>query len=79
MKYTLQDGSAFTNYSSSCQINQDLQRAYGISGGDEYRHYLQMNAEKVMADIKMSVEKCASCPICSQSIAYKPNGNINQQ
>jgi hypothetical protein len=75
----MQDGRAFTNYSPACVINQDLQRIYGTNGIHEYRHYLQTHAEKVMADTTPNMEKCTNCPVCAEAVAYKPNGNMNQQ
>jgi len=75
----MSDGRIFTNYSPNCQINIDLQKIYNTDNIHAYRHYLQTNAEKVMNDTKISAEKCASCPICNQSLTYKPSGDITKQ
>jgi hypothetical protein len=75
----MSDGRAFTNFLPNCQINQDLQRIYGTTGLNEYRHYLQTNAEKVMRDTMIKAGECASCPICKASLEYKPKGFIPLQ
>lgn len=73
------DGRIFTNYQANCQINQDLQKMYGTADIHAYRHYLQTNAEKIMADTATGAKTCTMCPVCEASLSYKPSGNIAHQ
>lgn len=79
MKYTMSDARAFTDYRPSCDINKQLQQTYGTVDIHAYRHFLQTNAEKVMADTRIEAGKCTKCPICEASLKYKPSGDILKQ
>lgn len=42
------DGRAFTNYNSNCSIEQKIMKENNIKNPNEYRAFLQKNAEKLM-------------------------------
>lgn len=81
MKFAMQDGgrSAGTDFRPDCVMNQELQRKYGLTNGNDYRHYLQNNAEKIMEDMRNKGSITKLCPVCEQSIAYKPLGNVESK
>ena len=44
----MSDGRAFTNYSSNCQINMNVQSQTGSLNNVDYKTYVQNNAQKIM-------------------------------
>lgn len=69
-KYTMSDGRAFTDYSPSCDLNALIKKQFEIADGNEYRLFLQDNAEKVRRFLmeKKNVGSCEICPVCKQAI-----------
>ena len=47
-KNAMQDGRAFTDYTSSCSANDYVQKLYRIPTSTSYRMFLQHNAEQLM-------------------------------
>lgn len=79
MRYVMSDSTFTTDFRPSCQLNADLQKKYNTSNGNDYRHYLQDNAVKIMKDLQNVTPDCKLCPVCSKSLDYKPSGNILTQ
>jgi len=46
------DCRAFTNYQPICEVNNALQSKYAPQSSSEYRRYLQLNACKIMAELR---------------------------
>lgn len=83
MKYTMSDGRIFTDYNTSCQLNNYLQKKYNVTNMHDYRNYLQKNAEKIISDrrdcliqedeLKGSLTNYVLCPTCKEALNYKPH------
>lgn len=80
MKFAMADSRTFTDYNTNCTLNAKLQKNYNASDIHAFRYHLQQNAEQVMEDLKVNTPNMSctekSCPVCDESIKYKPNGNI---
>lgn len=77
MKFVMSDGRAHTSYEANCSMYMNLKSKYSPSSSDhDFRGYLQTNAEQIMSDMRKSPDDCKSCPVCAQSLSYKPQGNI---
>lgn len=51
------DARAFTDYNTSCSVDQRMMKQNKVSGSG-YRHYLQKNAEAIMkANRKSSIPR----------------------
>lgn len=50
----MSDGRVFTNYSSNCELNNNLQNGQSTNNV-EYKKYIQSNAEKIMRQLTSSV------------------------
>lgn len=48
MRPGMSDGRLFTDWNSSCQMNDRIQQEHNISSDAEYRFFLQKNATSVM-------------------------------
>lgn len=72
MKYIMSDGRAFTNFSTDCTINSQLQKKYNITDLNSYRAFLQHNSEKVKADLFAPQAETKVCPVCKEALNYKP-------
>lgn len=58
----MSDGRVFTNYLPNCQMNKMMEKQNGFSNNNEYKEYIQKNAEAVMAQFTSSVpEKPQGC------------------
>jgi hypothetical protein len=77
----MQDSRVFTDYQTSCQLNDLLQKKFNVKNSNEYRYYLQQNAEQIMKDFTKASgkEECESCPVCGKALEYKPTGNTDSQ
>jgi hypothetical protein len=75
----MSDSRVFTDYRPNCTVNEELQKTYGTANIHAYRHYLQANAEKIMADTQIGAKKCTTCPACGLALDYKPSGDITKQ
>ncbi len=51
----MSDGRVFTNYSSNCELNMNLQNNGHSSNNVEYKKYIQKNAEAVMNQFTSSI------------------------
>lgn len=79
----MSDGRSIgTSYIPNCSMYNDLQKQYAPnSTQDDFRSYLQNNAEKIMKEQAKLMEEfgadCSkkSCPVCSQVLDYNPKGN----
>jgi hypothetical protein len=58
----LSDGRAFTDYVSSGQREEMLQRKYGVRNENEYRWFLQHNADRVAWDLQSFVPPILAHP-----------------
>ena len=57
----MSDGRVFTNYSSNCELNNNIQNGKS-SNNVEYKQYIQNNAESVMKMFTSSVpDKKTGC------------------
>lgn len=82
MRFVMSDARSFTSYQPNCSMHINLQKQYAPkSTQDDFRAYLQTNAEQIMKDQAKLMEEfgadCSkkSCPVCSQVLDYKPTGN----
>jgi hypothetical protein len=48
MRPGMSDGRAFTDYTSSCQMNNSIQSKNNIKDDSSYREFLQKNASEIM-------------------------------
>ena len=83
MRFVMSDKRAFTNYNDNCSMYMNLQNQYAPnSNQNDFRSYLQANAEQIMKDQAKLIEEfgadCSkkTCPICKSAIDYKPTGNM---
>ena len=83
MRFVMSDKRSFTNFSPNCQMYMNLQNQYAPnSNQNDFRSYLQANAEQIMKDQAKLIEEfgadCSkkTCPVCAQSLDYKPKGNM---
>ncbi len=60
----MDDGRAFTDYRSSCFMNNMLKVKNNIRNSYEYRQFLIRNGEQVMNDIRLYNIKKSSCRPC---------------
>jgi len=51
----MSDGRVFTNYSSNCELNVQLQNNAYSTNNVEYKNYIQKNAQAVMNQFTSSV------------------------
>lgn len=73
MKFVMSDARVFTSYEPSCSFNLNLQKKYMPNGNhNDFRYYLQQNAEKIIADLSKTNESSKICPVCQKSLDYKP-------
>lgn len=75
-KYVMNDARTFTNYQSSCIVEEVLQKKYNINNSHEYRAYLQKHAEEIMKDLAdcdiNKQDPCKGlCPVCRQAVEKK--------
>jgi len=77
MKYTDSSGRSFTDYTPNCSMYDTLQKRYAPdSTQNNFRKYLQHNAENIMKDMANKEDridynfstKTKICPVCSQEI-----------
>lgn len=62
----MSDGRCFTSFISSCQLNENIKLKTKTVSNNEYRHFLQENAEQIMNDFKNicnneSKNECMAC------------------
>ena len=70
-KYAMSDSRAFTNYLPNCELNNSIQKNYNINNAQEYRHFLQKNADKLRSELfkcDSKEEDCKFCPVCKEAI-----------
>ncbi len=81
MKYTDASGGQFTSWQPNCSLTQDLQDKYGVKDSNEFRRFLQQNAEKIIKDMAESASKCVddieckSCPVCKKALDWAPKAS----
>ena len=51
----MSDGRVFTNYSSNCELNINVQNSASSNNNVEYKKYIQNNAQAVMNQFTSSV------------------------
>ena len=44
----MSDGRVFTNYSSNCELNMNVQNSTSSTNNVEYKKYIQENAQVIM-------------------------------
>ena len=70
-KYAMSDSRAFTNYFRNFELNNSIQKNYNISSAQEYRYFLQKNADKLRSELfkcDSKEEDCKFCPVCKEAI-----------
>ncbi len=83
MIFKMQDGRAFTDFTPSCALNNNLQNKYKTSNSHDYRYYLQRNADSIHEEFAknalqdQSAGHCEKCPVCEQALAWKPTGQVS--
>ena len=62
----MSDGRCFTSYISSCQLNENIKTKNTKERNNDYRMFLQENAEQIMSDFKniCSNETSKECTAC---------------
>jgi hypothetical protein len=71
MKFVMSDARAFTDYSSSCEINNTIQKEYNAKNEHDYRFVLQNKATQLMTKFAtFSDTKCKFCPGCMEAMLY---------
>lgn len=61
--------NSITDYRTNCVANDHMSRQLNAQGGQEYRHKLVNNAEKIAArreriNRENHKRSCAACPLC---------------
>ena len=51
----MSDGRVFTNYSSNCELNMNVQNNTQSTNNVEYKKYIQQNAKQIMEKFTSSV------------------------
>ena len=51
----MSDGRVFTNYSSNCELNNNVQNGTSSTNNVQYKNYIQKNAQAVMDQFTSSV------------------------
>ena len=44
----MSDGRVFTNYLPNCQMNKEMEGKQGLTNNNDYKEYIQKNADAVM-------------------------------
>lgn len=62
----MSDGRCFTSIIPNCQLNENLKKKFNITSDNEYRIYLQENADDIIRQFKKvcndtSVMECTTC------------------
>ena len=58
----MSDGRVFTNYLPNCQMNKQMESKQGLTNNNDYKDYIQKNADAVMAMFTSKVpEKPQGC------------------
>lgn len=75
-KFVMNDARTFTDYQSSCIMEEYLQKKYKITNSHAYRAYLQKNAEQIIKDLGdcnvNAVDTFGGlCPVCKLSLEKK--------
>ena len=73
-KYAMSDSRAFTNFLPNCELNNSIQKRYNINNAQEYRNFLQKNADKLRMDLlncETSDLDFKICPICREALEKK--------
>ena len=78
MRFVDHSARSFTTYKPNCEMYINLQKRYAPnSTQDNFRVYLQTNAEQIMKDQAKIIEEfgedCSkkSCPVCKMALDYK--------
>lgn len=65
--YTNEDGRAFTEYRSSCEIDNQIKKQNGLTNNYEYKLFLQRNGDSMLQSERAKAVKttlkcdCKSC------------------
>ncbi len=59
----MSDSRHITNHTPNSVMNEYVKNVYGIVDNNYYRTFLQRNAEKLMADERMFMEKHYNCHV----------------
>lgn len=71
-KFVMSDAREFTDYNPNCDLNNLIKQKYKVDNVN-YRSFLQQNAEKLIKESFVQGDKpCALCPVCKESVEYKP-------
>ena len=64
----MSDGRCFTSVISNCQLNENLKKNFKSKTNNDYRLFLQKNANSIMKEMKNLCKKNAKneCDICYQ-------------
>lgn len=69
-KFVMSDARVFTDYNPNCELNNIIQKNYNVTNSNEYRNFLQNNAEQLIKDFSKnaSLPECSLCPVCKKAI-----------
>lgn len=79
----MNDGRAFTDYRSSCYINDILRVKNGIKNSYDYRQFLIHNGNEVMNSLrlyniqKMACTECVAKPISCENVCDVDRQSVN--
>jgi hypothetical protein len=73
----MDDGRNFTNYESTPTLDSLIKKSYNIKTNNDYRHYLQVNADKIIKNNQLDAcNQCGSCvyhnPINNHTLSGQP-------
>ncbi len=71
MKFIMADGRAFTEWRSSCRINDEIKNKLNIKDDNDYRLYLQRHGMEVKDKILSKFPAFKYCPVCEQAVEQK--------
>jgi hypothetical protein len=71
----------WTDYNPSCSLNRFLQKTYHTTDSNEYRYFLQHNADKLRDNFLKCAEHAGHYTQCSPDVSistWKPRGYKNK-
>ena len=62
------DSRCFTDYSSNCEVNNNLKNTNKINNNGQYRDFLQKNSDQIRLNMQLSCQnsKTKYCDLCKK-------------
>lgn len=73
----MQDGRFITNYQESRVFEQTIRNINKIESAQEYRHFLQNNAETIISRERQFMESANTCPVNGKCLTVAAKSNCN--